>query len=155
MLIMRNDGDYEFNENHCFALRNLINNRKFSVAAALSEIDGLNGSQAGGIQEGLCREDVIHLSNYWHISALERLRPYGLTAEMLLGRNEGGHRFDVDHCYLLVDLVKDHGLSVAMALAEIDGMSSDEAFRLRNEGRMAGSQSVDAEEASNRPRMSM
>jgi Type IV secretion-system coupling protein DNA-binding domain len=82
MLLNRNENRHEFNENHCLALRNLVNYRNFSINDALAEIDGLSRNQAGGINEGLSRNDVIHLSNFWHIAALIKLK--NLNSKLLL-----------------------------------------------------------------------
>src|SRR5436190_2235577 len=98
-------------------------------------IDGLSSTQAGGIENGLIRDDVISLHNFWHIAALEVLKAKGLTAKMLLERNEGGHKFGHEHCWALRDLVLDSGLTVSAALAMIDGLSSEQAENIKNQTR--------------------
>lgn len=133
MLLTRNEGGHLFREQHCYALTNWID-RNRTITAALQAIDGLSSSQAGGIQNGLEREDVINLTNFWHITALEKLKQHGLTSTMLLTRNEGGHAFNEDHCYALTNLVENRQFSIADALHAIDGLSQEDARRLTQEG---------------------
>ncbi len=53
MLLTRNSGGYEFNNNHLWALCNLVRDRGFTVTAALAEIAGLSSAQANEIEKGL------------------------------------------------------------------------------------------------------
>ncbi|MDP1614333.1 MAG: hypothetical protein Q8L68_00900, partial [Methylococcales bacterium] len=127
MLLNRYENGHAFNEHHSWALRNLVRNRGYTIQAALEMIDGLSSAQAGGIQEGLFREDVIVLSNFWHIAALITLKTQGLTAEMLLNRHENGHAFNEHHSWALRNLVRDRGYTIQAALEMIDGLSSAQA----------------------------
>jgi hypothetical protein len=130
MLLNRNENGHAFNEHHSWALRNLVADRNFSIVNALAEIDGLSKSQAEGIKEGLSRSDVLPLSNFWHLAALTELKKKGLTAQMLLNRNENGHAFNVHHCWALLNLVKKRDFSIDDALAQIDGLSQQQAERI-------------------------
>src|SRR5439155_15791915 len=75
---------HEFNDNHWCALRDLVLNKGLSIDDAFTMIAGLSSAQVGGIKNGLTREDVIHLHNFWQIAALEALKASGLTPKMLL-----------------------------------------------------------------------
>jgi len=127
ILLNRNTNGHEFNEHHYFSLRNLVTNRGFTIQQAIAEIDGLSSQQAGGIEEGLTREDVIRLDNFWHIAALERLKSHGLTPDILLNRNANGHEFNANHCFALRNLVANRGFTIQQAIAEIDGLSRQQA----------------------------
>ena len=137
MLLTRNDNGHVFTWHYAWALRNLVEERHFTVVQALKEIDGLNADQVRGINEGLTRDDVINLTNVWHISVLTKLASHGLTAEMLLTHNDNGHEFNEQHARALMNLVKDRNFTVIQALEEIDGLNSDEAIDI-NEGLTRG-----------------
>jgi len=132
ILLSRNDGGHEFDINHSFALCRLVEDKGFNIHAALKEIEGLSSIQARGIDDGLARQDVLLLENIWHINALEKLKRRGLTSEMLLIRNEGGHKFDQEHYYALINLVEEKKFNIQDALKEIEGVSSDQAKMIRN-----------------------
>jgi hypothetical protein len=70
--------------------------------------------------------------NSWEIEALEKLQSHGLPAQMLLNRNENRHEFNDHHCYALRNLVEDRNFSIDNALAEIDGLSIQQAMQIRN-----------------------
>ncbi len=127
MLWDRNDGGHEFDDCHYFALRCLVRDRNLTIHAALSMIDGLSSAQARGIGNGLIREDVISLHNFWHLAAMEALKVDGLTAKMLLERNEGGHEFGHTHVWALKKLMRDGDVTIHAALTVIDGLSTTQA----------------------------
>jgi hypothetical protein len=132
MLLNRNDGGHEFVEHHCYALIALAIQRGFSVQEALKEIEELTNQQAKGIEYGLCRADVISLTNFWHISALISLKGKGLTAQILLDRNDGGHEFGECHYEALITLVSQREFSVQEALKEIEELNWRQATRICN-----------------------
>jgi hypothetical protein len=65
-------------------------------------------------------------------NALRELQPHGLTAEMLLNLIIQGQEFDHEHCHALEKLVTDRHFTIANALAEINGLSSDQAMGIKN-----------------------
>lgn len=130
MLLNRKDGGYEFDGDYYGALTSLVQYRDFTVSQALKEIEKISPNQTYFIGERMSRDDVIQLSNFWHMSALEKLKEYGLTPEMLLNRKDGGHEFDESHSDALIKLVKERGFTINQALTEIEGLSSDDAFRI-------------------------
>ncbi|MFI4918461.1 MAG: hypothetical protein ACHP65_02790 [Legionellales bacterium] len=65
--------------------------------------------------------------NCWQSCALKALRSHGLTAVMLLNRNENGHTFTPSHDEALCKLVLKKALPIDEALKIIDGLSSDQA----------------------------
>jgi hypothetical protein len=134
MLLTRNESGHAFDDHHAWALMNLVKERHFTVTQALEEIDGLSSAQAGGIKEGLTRDDVINLTNLWHVNALTKLASHGLSADMLLMRNENGHEFNANHAYALMNLVEKRHFTVTQALEEIDGLNSDQACGIYEEG---------------------
>jgi hypothetical protein len=129
MLLERREGR-EFDNEDSWALCDLVLKRGFSLANAFAEIGGLSSDQVHGIKEGLSRNDVLPLSNFWHIAALIDLKEKGLTAQMLLDRNENGHKFDAGHCWALRNLVR-RGFTIANALVEIEGLSERQAYRIK------------------------
>jgi hypothetical protein len=130
--------------NYCYALIRLVENKKFTIQAALTEIENLSSYQARGIQYGLIREDVISLENFWHINVLIELKQHGLTPEMLLNRNDGEYNFDSDHCYALRDLVKEKKFNIQAALKKIEGISCAEARQIR-EGHLLNNKDLSAD----------
>lgn len=133
MLLEFDENGNEFGECHYYALRSLVMDRGHTIGPALAMIDGLSSDQIRGIENGLIREDVINLHNFWHEAALVILKSSGLTAKMLLERNEGGHEFGNGHCAALRSLVLDRGFTVDAALATIDGLSSQQAEDVVNQ----------------------
>jgi ankyrin repeat protein len=65
--------------------------------------------------------------NFWHKDALKELKKYGLTADMLLNRNENGHEFDSEHSWALCKLVLERHATIQEALAMIDGLNNKQA----------------------------
>src|SRR5207302_9397726 len=58
------------------AFRYLVAYKNFSKQQAFDEVIELSFPQAGALQDGLTREDVIRL-NFWHIEALKKLKAKG------------------------------------------------------------------------------
>jgi hypothetical protein len=54
---------------------------------------------------------------------------------MLLNRNTNGYDFGIDHCFALEKLVIEWHFTIALALAEIDGLSQAQAASIRNGAR--------------------
>lgn len=130
MLLTRDAGGHTFEWEHVCAVIHLLENTQYTFRTALSELDGLSRHQAGGIAQGLRREDVIALTNVWHIDALVALRSSRLTPEMLLSlrAHEGG--FHACHSEALQRLVQRDCLSIEDALEKIAGISVDEAHTI-------------------------
>ncbi len=132
MLLQRNSGGYVFEAEHSSALRELVLTRNFTIDAALAEIDGLSSAKAGGIKLGLVRSDVIVLQNGWHMQVLAALKARGLTAQMLLDRNDGGIAFSANHQSALQRLVLERHFTVAAALSEIEHLDANQAYGVSN-----------------------
>ena len=81
MLFTRDNGGHKFDYDHYQALKKLIIEDNFTVEQALAEIAGLDFIQAQGVSKGLRREEVIKLSNDFHIFTLiELFFGYGANA---------------------------------------------------------------------------
>ncbi|MDA8561490.1 hypothetical protein N9L02_00055 [Gammaproteobacteria bacterium] len=130
MLLNRNENGHDFSSSHRLALQRLVIEKNYTIRNALLQIDGLSSTQAEGIKNGLQRRDVINLNNYWHISSLQNLKTYGLTASMLLNRNTNGHEFNSSHCWALEKLFFEKELTITDSLSFIDGLSQDEASNI-------------------------
>ncbi len=132
-LLLQHTHTDTFEECHSSALAHLIEKRFFSPLNALLEIAYLTPDQVQGIANGLKREDVILLSNIWHISSMIKLKRYGLTSDLLLHRNSNGHEFDFNHERALFTLTTVYKFSIKEALAEIEGLSSSEVKQIESE----------------------
>lgn len=128
MLLNLKENGHVFGFQHYHALTDLIKNRDFNVEAALAEIEGLSSEQANCIRHGYSREQIIPLHNYWHVAALKELSSEGLTAQMLLNLKDNGHLFDNEHYRALIRLINYRNFTIEAALAEIEGLSSDQAI---------------------------
>lgn len=71
--------------------------------------------------------------NIWQTRALNILDSYGLTEEMLLTHQSHGHSFENNHTFALIKLVTVCHFSVPEALAEIEGLTNEQAQQI-NEG---------------------
>lgn len=123
-----------FQDEHSQVLCDLVIRKKFTLQDALREIKGLNWYQARGMVDGLTREDVSYLNNYWKIVALGNLKKHGLTKEMLAGFTDWYDEYGSNYCYALCRLVWDKHLAVQDALKEVEGLSLDQARNI-SEGR--------------------
>ncbi|QMT59182.1 hypothetical protein [Legionella sp. PC997] len=134
MLVEYSAEGHAFYKEHFFALVNLVKERDYSVVDALSEVAGLTKKQAKGIENGLTRQDVLPLTNVWHITALEDLKKDGLTADILLTFDESIYKFGPDHYSALVFLIRNCQYRAKKALAAIDGISGEEALEVSEKG---------------------
>lgn len=151
LLLQHTDTD-TFEECHSLALTHLIEKRFSSPLNALLEIAYLTPDQVQGIANGLKREDVILLSNIWHISSMIKLKRYGLTSDLLLHRSSNGHEFDFNHERALSTLITVHKFTIKEALAEIEGLSAAEAKQIES-GCLTGDLVYKVSSRLTRPRM--
>ena len=109
---------------HVDALENLMVDRNMSADDAMAEIDQLTMMQAYGIAKGLTRQETLALSHYSQRNALAKLKDHGLTHQHLQGKEWFDSHHHVD---ALENLMVDRNMSANDAMAEIDGLNSQQS----------------------------
>lgn len=114
---------------HYKVLRTLIIKKNLSPQIALITIKDLTRSEAEQIYRGATSEEAIG-TNWHQAHTLTYLSPRGLTLNMLKQRHDGGHEFGLQHSVALIVLMAKKGFSAQEALAEIDGLDSEQAKKI-------------------------